>query len=124
MTLCVKKVFKKRLNKSKKKRTRALGGNPQKRGDCEKIFKASPKKPNSANRSVAKVVLSNGKRIDVYIPGISHNLQKHSTVMVRGGGAQDLPGVNYRAIRGKYDLDRMYGRTRSRSKYGGQKVWT
>jgi small subunit ribosomal protein S12 len=83
----------------------------------------SPKKPNSAKRSVARVLLSNKRKATVYIPGMGHNLQKHSTVLVRGGPAQDLPGVNLRLIRGKFDLERVYGRGKSRSKYGGRKVW-
>jgi len=82
----------------------------------------SPKKPNSAKRSVARVLLSNKKKTTVFIPGMGHNLQKHSTVLVRGGRAQDLPGVNFRVIRGKFDLERVYGRGKSRSKYGGRKV--
>ena len=82
----------------------------------------SPKKPNSAKRSVARVLLTNKKRATVYIPGIGHNIQKHSTILVRGGRAQDLPGVNLRAIRGKFDLERVYGRKKSRSKYGGERV--
>lgn len=98
-------------------------GSPQKKGDCIRVFKMSPKKPNSAKRSVARVLLSNKKKTTVYIPGIDHNLQKHSTILVRGGRAQDLPGVNFRAVRGKFDLDRVYGRSKSRSKYGGGKVW-
>jgi small subunit ribosomal protein S12 len=111
-----------RIRKIKKKRTKALKGSPQKKGDCLRVFKMSPKKPNSAKRSVARVLLSNKKRTAVYIPGIGHNLQKHSTVLIRGGRAQDLPGVNFRAIRGKFDLERVFGRKKSRSKYGGQKV--
>jgi small subunit ribosomal protein S12 len=112
-----------RVRKIKKKRTKALIGSPQKKGDCLRVFKMSPKKPNSAKRSVARVLLSNKKKTTVYIPGVGHNLQKHSTVLVRGGRAQDLPGVNFRAIRGKFDLERIYGRAKSRSKYGGRKVW-
>lgn len=111
-----------RVRKIKKKRTKALIGSPQKKGDCLRVFKMSPKKPNSAKRSVARVLLSNKKKTTVYIPGVGHNLQKHSTVLVRGGRAQDLPGVNFRAIRGKFDLERIYGRAKSRSKYGGRKV--
>jgi small subunit ribosomal protein S12 len=111
-----------RIRKIKKKRTKALKGSPQKKGDCIRVFKMSPKKPNSAKRSVARVLLSNKKKTTVYIPGVGHNLQKHSTILVRGGRAQDLPGVNFRAIRGKFDLDRVYGRGKSRSKYGGRKV--
>jgi small subunit ribosomal protein S12 len=111
-----------RERKIKKKRTKALKGSPQKKGDCLRVFKMSPKKPNSAKRSVARVLLSNKKKTSVYIPGIGHNIQKHSTILVRGGRAQDLPGVNFRAIRGKFDLERVFGRKKSRSKYGGEKV--
>jgi small subunit ribosomal protein S12 len=120
---CPKSVLSFRERKIKKKRTKALMGSPQKKGDCIRVFKMSPKKPNSAKRSVARVLLSNKKKTTVYIPGIDHNLQKHSTILVRGGRAQDLPGVNFRAVRGKFDLDRVYGRSKSRSKYGGGKVW-
>jgi small subunit ribosomal protein S12 len=120
---CPQSVLSFRVRKIKKKRTKSLMGSPQKKGDCIRVFKMSPKKPNSAKRSVARVLLSNKKKTTVYIPGINHNLQKHSTILVRGGRAQDLPGVNFRAIRGKFDLDRVYGRAKSRSKYGGGKVW-
>jgi small subunit ribosomal protein S12 len=119
---CLKAMVSFRIRKTKKKRTKALVGSPQKKGDCLRVFKMSPKKPNSAKRSVARVLLSNTKKTSVYIPGIGHNLQKHSTVLVRGGSAQDLPGVNLRVIRGKFDLERVYGRAKSRSKYGGRKV--
>jgi small subunit ribosomal protein S12 len=112
-----------RKNKIKKIRTKALKGAPQKRGDCIRILKISPRKPNSANRSIAKVWLCNKRRITVYIPGVGHTLQKHSTILVRGGRAQDLPGVHYKAIRGKFDLIRVYGKTVGHSKYGGRKIW-
>jgi small subunit ribosomal protein S12 len=119
----VKSIVTFRIRKIKKKRMKALMGSPQKKGDCLRVFKLSPKKPNSAKRSVARVLLSNKRKATVYIPGIGHNLQKHSTILVRGGRAQDLPSVNYRAMRGQFDLDRIYGRAKSRSKYGGKKVW-
>jgi small subunit ribosomal protein S12 len=118
----VKSIVTFRIRKIKKKRNKALMGSPQKKGDCLRVFKMSPKKPNSAKRSVARVSLSNKRRTSVFIPGIDHTLQKHSTVLVRGGRAQDLPGVNFRAIRGKFDLDLVYGRGKSRSKYGGKKI--
>ena len=111
-----------RVRKITKKRTKSLKGSPQKKGDCLRVFKLSPKKPNSANRSVARVRLTNGKNVTVYIPGTGHNLQKHSTILIRGGRAQDLPGVHFRAIRGKFDLSRIYGHGQGRSKYGGRKV--
>jgi small subunit ribosomal protein S12 len=119
---CLKGVVCFRIRKIKKKRTKALKGSPQKKGDCLRVFKMSPKKPNSAKRSVARVLLSNKRKTTVFIPGVGHNLQKHSTILVRGGRAQDLPGVNFRAIRGKFDLEQLYGRGKSRSKYGGRKV--
>lgn len=118
----LKSIVNFRIRKIKKKRTKALIGSPQKKGDCLRVFKMSPKKPNSAKRSVARVLLTNKKKTTVYIPGVDHNLQKHSTVLVRGGRAQDLPGVNFRVIRGKFDLERVYGRAKSRSKYGGRKI--
>jgi small subunit ribosomal protein S12 len=119
---CLKSLVSFRIRKIKKKRTKALTGSPQRKGDCLRVFKMSPKKPNSAKRSVARVLLTNKKKATVYLPGVGHNLQKHSTILVRGGRAQDLPGVNFRAIRGKFDLERVYGRAKSRSKYGGRKV--
>ena len=118
----VKKLFF-RKNRVKRKRTRSLTACPQKKGDCIKVFKMSPKKPNSANRSVARVKLTNGKKVFVYIPGKGHNLQQHSTVLIRGGRAQDLPGVHFRAIRGKFDLERIEFVGQGRSKYGGRKIW-
>ncbi|KAI9293758.1 30S ribosomal protein S12 [Neoconidiobolus thromboides FSU 785] len=99
----------------------ALDGNPQKKGVCVKVYTTKPKKPNSAVRKVARVRLSNGKTIIAYIPGEGHNLQEHSVVLVRGGGPPDLPGVKYKLIRGKYDLQGVANRATSRSKYGAKK---
>jgi small subunit ribosomal protein S12 len=99
----------------------ALEKCPQKKGVCIKILIRKPKKPNSALRKVAKVKLSNGQIIFAYIPGIGHNLQEHSVVLVRGGKRKDLPGVKYICIRGKYDLGGVVGRKTSRSKYGTKK---
>lgn len=114
--LClVKRKKKKKLNK-----TPALGFNPQKKGVCVKVFTKTPRKPNSALRKVAKIKLSTGKRIDSYIPGISHNLQEYSVVLMRGGRVKDLPGVKYHLIRGKFDLTGLHERKTSRSKYGGK----
>ena len=107
-----------RKKKLRKKRSVALKGNPQQRATCLKLTIMKPKKPNSAQRKIAKVRLSNGKRITCYIPGGSHSLQEHSVVLVRGGRTPDLPGVKYRLIRGKLDLTPVVGRKRSRSKYG------
>ena len=88
---------------------------PQKKGTCLKVFSMTPRKPNSALRKVAKVLLSNRKRIHAYIPGIGHRLQKYSTILVRGGRVKDLPGMKYTIIRGKYDLRKIEGRRNARS---------
>jgi len=96
----------------------ALKGNPFLKGICLKVVIQKPKKPNSAQRKVAKVKLSSGYIISAYIPGIGHNLQEHGTVLVRGGRVPDLPGVKYKCVRGKYDLGPVLNRNRSRSKYG------
>lgn len=110
-----------RKRKKKKSKSPALGGNPQKRGVCIRVYTATPKKPNSALRKVAKVRLTNGKEIVAYIPGEGHNLQEHSVVLVRGGRVKDLPGVKYHIIRGKYDAAGVEGRRNSRSLYGTKK---
>lgn len=107
-----------RQKKIKKTRSVALKGNPQQRAICLKLTIMKPKKPNSAQRKIGKVRLSNGKRITCYIPGGAHNLQEHSVVLVRGGRTPDLPGVKYRIIRGKLDCNPAPHRLRSRSKYG------
>ena len=99
----------------------ALTSCPQKRGVCTRVYTTTPKKPNSALRKVAKVRLSNGFEVISYIPGIGHNLQEHSVVMIRGGRVKDLPGVRYHIIRGTLDLQGVNGRLRSRSKYGAKK---
>lgn len=97
----------------------ALEKCPQKKGTCIKIFITTPKKPNSAARKTAKVLLlSNKKSIRCHIPGIKHTLQKYSTVLIRGAQVRDLPGIKYRIVRGKFDLKRVYDRTNARSKYG------
>lgn len=98
----------------------ALQGNPQLKGVCLRVFTKKPKKPNSAQRKLAKVKLSNGIIIDAYIPGETHNLQEHAIVLVRGGGVKDLPGIKYKCIRGKFDLAGVPGRISSRSKYGAK----
>jgi small subunit ribosomal protein S12 len=113
--LSLKKSRKKKIFKIK---TPALQQNPQKKGVCIKIFIRSPKKPNSACRKVAKVKLSNGKKIEAYIPGEGHSLQQYSVVLIRGGRTPDLPGVKYRLIRGKYDFKGVKNRKTSRSCYG------
>jgi small subunit ribosomal protein S12 len=105
----------------KKTITPALGSAPQKRGVCTRVYTTTPKKPNSALRKVARVRLSNGMEVTVYIPGIGHNLQEHSIVLIRGGRVKDLPGVRYHIIRGTLDTMGVEGRRRSRSKYGAKK---
>jgi len=94
---------------------------PLKKGVCLKVFTATPKKPNSALRKVARVKLSNGMEITAYIPGEGHNLQEHSIVLVRGGRVKDLPGVRYHIVRGRYDTVGVEGRKQQRSKYGTKK---
>ena len=99
-------------------RRRDLQRAPQKRGTCLKVFTTTPRKPNSALRKVARVLLSNYYRVTTYIAGMSHNLQKHSVVLVRGGRVKDLPGVRYTLIRGKLDLQAVAARRKGRSRYG------
>jgi small subunit ribosomal protein S12 len=105
----------------KKSKAPALEGNPQKRGVCVRVYTTTPKKPNSALRKVARVRLSNGYEVTCYIPGIGHNLQEHSIVLVRGGRVKDLPGVRYKIIRGALDAAGVKDRRQSRSKYGAKK---
>lgn len=93
---------------------------PFKRGICVKVFTTTPKKPNSALRKVAKVRLSNGNEVTAYIPGVGHNLQEHSVVMIRGGRVKDLPGVRYHIVRGVLDASGVEGRKRGRSLYGAK----
>jgi small subunit ribosomal protein S12 len=97
-----------------------LRKSPQKRGTCLKVFIMTPRKPNSAKRKVSRVLLSNYRRVHSYIPGITHNLQKHSSVLVRGGRVPDLPGMKYTNIRGKYDFRPLANRRNARSRYGGR----
>ncbi|MCL2648487.1 MAG: 30S ribosomal protein S12 [Phycisphaerales bacterium] len=106
----------KRINKAKD-----LAASPQKRGVCLVVKTMTPKKPNSALRKVARVRLSNGKEVTAYVPGIDHNLQEHSIVLVRGGRVRDLPGVRYHIVRGVLDASGVEARRRSRSKYGAKK---
>ena len=105
---------------SVKAKTPALKGAPQKRGACTRGYTATPKKPNSALRKVARVRLTNGIEVSAYIPGIGHNLQEHSVVLIRGGRVKDLPGVRYHIIRGALDTVGVAGRMQSRSKYGAK----
>jgi small subunit ribosomal protein S12 len=111
-------VRKGREKVEKKSKAPALQGNPQKRGVCVRVYTTTPKKPNSALRKVARVRLSNGYEVTCYIPGIGHNLQEHSIVLVRGGRVKDLPGVRYKIIRGALDAAGVKDRKQSRSKYG------
>ena len=96
----------------------ALQGSPQKRGVCVRVFTSTPKKPNSALRKVARVRLTNGVEVTAYIPGVGHNLQEHSIVLIRGGRVRDLPGVRYHVVRGSLDTLGVEGRKKGRSKYG------
>jgi small subunit ribosomal protein S12 len=107
------------LNTLKKKRTTV--NSPQKRGVCVAVRTVTPKKPNSALRKVARVRLTNGEEVAAYIPGIGHNLQEHSVVLIRGGRIKDLPGVRYHIVRGTLDASGVDGRMQSRSKYGAKK---
>ena len=106
----------------KRKKNRALEGCPQKQGVCLRVYTATPKKPNSALRKVARVRLINGIEVTAYIPGEGHNLQEHNMVFVRGGRVKDLPGVRYHVIRGVKDINGVEKRTSSRSKYGTEKA--
>jgi len=107
------------LNKTK---SPALKNNPQKRGVCVRVYTTTPKKPNSALRKVARVRLVNGIEVTAYIPGIGHNLQEHSVVLVRGGRVKDLPGIRYKIVRGALDTAGVKNRNKSRSKYGVKKL--
>jgi small subunit ribosomal protein S12 len=102
----------------KKNKAPALGGSPQKRGVCTRVYTTTPKKPNSALRKVARVRLTNSIEVTAYIPGEGHNLQEHSIVLIRGGRVKDLPGVRYHIIRGTLDTGGVNDRMQSRSKYG------
>lgn len=104
-----------------KKRIAINQDSPQKRGVCTAVKTATPKKPNSALRKIARVRLSNGIEVSAYIPGVGHNLQEHSVVMIRGGRVKDLPGVRYHIVRGTLDTAGVNGRTQRRSKYGAKR---
>jgi len=114
-------VRKRRLLQKAKKKNVALERSPQKRGVCLLVKTVTPKKPNSALRKVARIRLSNGKEVTAYIPGIDHNLQEHSIVLIRGGRVRDLPGVRYHIIRGTLDTLGVEDRKQSRSKYGAKR---
>jgi small subunit ribosomal protein S12 len=110
-----------RVQKSKKSKAPDLTGCPQRRGVCIRVFTATPKKPNSALRKVARVRLTNGHEVNAYIPGVGHTLQEHSVVLVRGGRVKDLPGVRYHIVRGTLDSTGVSDRHQSRSKYGAKR---
>ncbi|MHB0979620.1 MAG: 30S ribosomal protein S12 [Thermoleophilia bacterium] len=111
-------IRKGRVDLVKKTKTPALKGAPQKRGVCTRVYTTTPKKPNSALRKVARVRLTNQMEVTAYIPGIGHNLQEHSVVLIRGGRVKDLPGVRYKIIRAALDTAGVANRKQSRSKYG------
>ena len=110
-----------REDKKKRSKSPALRECPQKRGVCTRVMTVTPKKPNSALRKVARVRLTNGIEVTAYIPGVGHNLQEHSAVLVRGGRIKDLPGVRYHIVRGALDTLGVDGRKKSRSKYGAKR---
>jgi len=110
-----------REDKRQRSSAPALQGNPSRRGVCTRVYTVTPKKPNSALRKVARVRLSNGIEVTAYIPGIGHNLQEHSVVLLRGGRVKDLPGVRYHIVRGAKDTLGVADRKRSRSKYGAKR---
>ena len=110
-----------RVVQKSRKKVPALKQSPQKRGVCTRVYTTTPKKPNSALRKVARVRLSSGVEVTAYIPGVGHNLQEHSIVLVRGGRVKDLPGVRYKIIRGSLDTQGVRNRKQSRSRYGAKK---
>jgi len=114
-------VRKGRTSKREKSNAPALQGNPTRRGVCTRVYTVTPKKPNSALRKVARVRLTNGLEVTSYIPGIGHNLQEHSVVLVRGGRVKDLPGVRYHIVRGTLDCGGVENRKKARSKYGARR---
>ena len=114
-------VRKGRASKTTKTKTPGLKGAPQRRGVCTRVYTTTPKKPNSALRKVARVRLTSGAEVTAYIPGVGHNLQEHSIVLVKGGGPKDLPGVSYRIVRGTLDASGVANRKQSRSRYGAKR---
>lgn len=114
-------IRKGRQKPRKKEKTPALQGCPQRRGVCVRVYTQTPKKPNSALRKVARVRLTNGIEVTSYIPGVGHNLQEHSVVLIRGGRVKDLPGVRYHILRGAMDTSGVDDRRKGRSKYGAKK---
>ena len=114
-------VRKGRAKIARKATTPALSSSPQRRGVCVRVYTSTPKKPNSALRKIARVRLTNGMEVTAYIPGIGHNLQEHSIVMIRGGRVPDLPGVRYHVVRGVLDAAGVSDRKQGRSKYGAKR---
>ena len=114
-------IRKPRGQKSYREKSRHMEGCPQKRGVCTRVYTTTPKKPNSALRKVARVRLTNGIEVTTYIPGVGHNLQEHSLVLIRGGRVKDLPGVRYHVVRGTLDAVGVTGRKQGRSKYGAKR---
>ncbi|MEK7773804.1 MAG: 30S ribosomal protein S12 [Deltaproteobacteria bacterium] len=114
-------VRKGRAKSKKKTASPALENCPQKRGVCVRVYTTTPKKPNSALRKVARVRLTNGMEVTSYIPGVGHNLQEHSVVLIRGGKVKDLPGVRYHIVRGTLDTTGVQDRKQARSKYGAKR---
>ena len=121
MTTVNQLVRKARTSRREKSTVPALQGCPQKRGVCTRVYTTTPKKPNSALRKVARVRLTSGIEVTAYIPGVGHNLQEHSIVLVRGGRVKDLPGVRYKIVRGSLDTQGVRGRKQARSRYGAKK---
>jgi small subunit ribosomal protein S12 len=114
-------IRKGRADLKRKSNSPALAGSPQRRGVCVRVYTTTPKKPNSALRKVARVRLTSGYEVTSYIPGVGHNLQEHSVVLVRGGRVKDLPGVRYHIVRGTLDAVGVQDRRQGRSKYGSKK---
>ena len=110
-----------RVTHKRKTKAPALMECPQKRGVCTRVYTTTPKKPNSALRKVARVKLTNGMEVTAYIPGVGHNLQEHSIVLIRGGRVKDLPGVRYHIVRGTLDTTGVQDRKQARSKYGAKR---
>ena len=115
-------IRKSRKSLEEKSKAPALKNSPQKRGVCTRVYTSTPKKPNSARRKVARVRLTNSIEVTAYIPGIGHNLQEHSVVLIRGGRVKDLPGVRYHIIRGSLDTAGVQDRAQARSKYGAKRA--
>ena len=122
MTTIAQLVRKERKRTTDKTKSPALTNCPQRRGVCTRVYTTTPKKPNSALRKVARVRLTNGFEVTSYIPGIGHNLQEHSVVLIRGGRVKDLPGVRYHIVRGTLDTAGVANRMKSRSKYGAKRA--